>query len=194
MQTARDFILPIEGTAFVFWGGDTKELNYHHNNAAQKYAFDFSGVPKPGGIRWTGNGIHNEDFFIFSRRILAPCDGIVVEAIDGVRDNTPKKMNNYMAIGNAVMLRHAESIFSVFAHLKQGSVSVHAGDIIRQGQLIGLCGNSGRSTEPHLHFHVQTTDDINEAHGLKCYFRRLRVDKEVREDYSPIKREIVANA
>ena len=194
MHSVREFILPIEGAVFVWWGGDTKEQNHHHDNAAQKFAFDLVGVPNGADrVRWRGNGARNDDYFIFGRRILAPFDGVVVEAIDGIRDNTPAKLNNYMMLGNMIVLQHTDSVFSVLAHLKLGSIVLRSGDAVRQGQIIGLCGNSGRSSEPHLHFHVQSTDDINEADGLKCYFKRLRVNDQMREDYSATRFEVIAN-
>ena len=57
--------------------------------------------------------------------------------------------------------------FLFFAHFKQNSIRVKQGQIIKQGELLGLCGNSGNSSEPHLHFHIQNVENMNIATGVK---------------------------
>jgi hypothetical protein len=188
----RDALLPIDGPVYVFWGGTTKEQNYHIDNRAQKFAFDFCGLAT-NAKRFRSDGTTNEDYFVFGRQILAPADGMVIEAVDGIRDNIPKKMNAYMVLGNSIILRHSDRVFSVLAHLKLGSVSVKPGDHVIRGQRVALCGNSGRSSEPHLHFHVQNSDNMTEAEGIPCTFRRLKVENIIREDYSPVRLDIVEN-
>ena len=64
---------------------------------------------------------------------------------------------------------------------------------IKQGDLLGLCGNSGNSTEPHLHFHIQNVEDMNKATGAKSYFENILVSGELKKDYSPVKTEKVKN-
>ena len=67
--------------------------------------------------------------------------------------------------------------------------SVKNGQKIKQGETLGLCGNSGNSSEPHLHFHIQNVKDMNVATGVKCYFDQIVVDGKMKKDYSPIKGE-----
>ncbi len=78
-----------------------------------------------------------------------------------------------------------------------GSVSaefpVKQGQTVKQGQLLGLCGNSGNSSEPHLHFHIQNIEDINSATGVKCYFDSIIVNGDVKKDYSPIQKDNIKN-
>ena len=81
----HDLILPFEGAALVAWGGDCKEQNHHHGHPIQNYAFDFVGVPAGFSRRWNGDGSENRDYFIFDRPILSPLDGLIVEAVDGIR-------------------------------------------------------------------------------------------------------------
>lgn len=186
--------LPFTGGWLVVWGGDTKELNQHHDVPNQKFAFDFLGVDEQGKTR-KGEGHTNEDHFAFGREILAPADGTVTDVISGVRDNVPGSMSPYSALGNAVFIQHRENEVSALAHLKLGSIKVKVGDRIKAGQLIGLCGNSGNSSEPHLHYHLQNTPVIQDATGIKCYFQKVIVlekgGRESKVDYSPIKGEIV---
>ena len=62
-----------------------------------------------------------------------------------------------------------------------------------KGDLLGLCGNSGNSSEPHLHFHIQNVENIIYATGVKCYFDEIIVNGELMTDYSPIKDEKIIN-
>jgi hypothetical protein len=187
--------LPFKGRWLVFWGGDTKELNIHHDAPNQKFAFDFLGVNEHGKSR-RGDSQVNEDYFAFGREVLAPADGIVTDVINGVRDNLPGSMNPYSALGNAVFIQHREREVSVLAHLKLGSIKVKVGDKVKKGQVIALCGNSGNSSEPHLHYHLQNTPIIQDGMGIKCYFQEVNVfdggESELKINYSPIKGEIVA--
>jgi murein DD-endopeptidase MepM/ murein hydrolase activator NlpD len=139
-------------------------------------------------------GNQNEDYFIFGRPILCPLDGVVVEAVDGLRDNRLRQVNERMVSGNFVLIRHSDSVFMHLSHLKCGSVLVRAGAVVRRGEVLAACGNSGRSTEPHLHFHVQSDDRLGNPKGLKCWFERVRVAREVKHDYSPVRSDIVENA
>jgi murein DD-endopeptidase MepM/ murein hydrolase activator NlpD len=138
----------------------------------------------------------NEDYYAFGRELLAPADGIVTEVIDGVRDNAPGSMNPLSALGNAVFIQHTEHEVSVLAHLKQGSTKVKAGDKVTRGRVIGLCGNSGNSSEPHLHYHLQNLPVIQDATGVKCYFDALGLErdglKKALQNYSPVKGDIIS--
>jgi murein DD-endopeptidase MepM/ murein hydrolase activator NlpD len=186
--------LPFKGRWLVVWGGDTKELNQHHDVPNQKFAFDFLGVDEQGKTR-KGEGHTNEDHFAFGREILAPADGAVTDVISGVRDNVPGSMNPYSALGNAVFIQHRENEVSVLAHLKLGSIKVKVGDKVKAGQLIGLCGNSGNSSEPHLHYHLQNTPVIQDATGIKCHFQKVILlqngKSQAKAEYSPVKGEII---
>ncbi len=186
--------LPFKGKWLVVWGGDTKELNQHHDTPNQRFAFDFLGADEQGKTR-KGKAHANEDYFAFGREIVSPADGVVTDVITGVRDNVPGSMNPYSALGNAVFIQHRENEISVLAHLKLGSTKVKVGDKVKQGQVIGLCGNSGNSSEPHLHYHLQNTPIIQDATGIKCYFAKIILLKngteELKTEYSPVKGEIV---
>ncbi len=182
--------LPFKGDWLVVWGGDTKELNQHHDTPNQRFAFDFV-VADQTGKTHKGDGATNQDYYAFGKELLAPADGVVTDVIDGVRDNVPGSMNPYSALGNAVFIQHREHEVSVLAHLKLGSIKVKAGDKVTKGRLIGLCGNSGNSSEPHLHYHLQNTPVIQDGTGIKCYFQKVKVTDngktEVQPNYSPTK-------
>ena len=189
-----ELFLPFKGRWLVAWGGDTKELNQHHDTPNQRFAFDFLGLDEKGNTR-KGQAQINEDYFAFAREILTPAGGIVTDVISGVRDNVPGSMNPYSALGNAVFIQHREHEVSVLAHLKLGSIKVKLGDKVKRGQVIGLCGNSGNSSEPHLHYHLQNTPIIQDGTGIKCYYQKVIVlengKKQSKVNYSPVKGQII---
>ncbi len=65
--------------------------------------------------------------------------------------------------------------------------------MVKPGDVLGLCGNSGNSTEPHIHFHIQNVEDMNIATGAKSCFENILVNEELKKDYSPVKMEKVKN-
>ena len=186
--------LPFDGRWKVIWGGDTRELNYHRDTPNQRYAFDFL-IADTDGRTYQGQGSRNEDYYAYGHEIVAPADGVVTDVIRGVRDNRPGSMNPYSALGNAVFIRHAQREVSVLAHFKQGSICVKVGDRVQGGQGLGLCGNSGNSSEPHLHYHLQNTPVIQDGAGIKCFFSGIAIMRDAEpmatDWYSPIRGDIV---
>ena len=185
-------ILPFKEEWTVFWGGDTKEINYHVENEAQKNAFDMIITDKHGKSYRTDGQI-NEDYYAFGKELIAPCDAEVVLVVDGVKDNKPGELNPIYVPGNTVILKTNNNEYLFFAHFKQNSIAVKQGQDVKQGELLGLCGNSGNSSEAHLHFHIQNVEDMNKATGAKCYFEEIWVNGEIKNDYSPIKEDKIKN-
>ena len=184
--------LPFNDEWTIVWGGDTKALNYHVDNLAQKNAIDFI-ITDSNGKSYQTDGQKNQDYYAFGKEIIAPCTGEVVLVVDGVKDNKPGVMNPMFISGNTVIIWTDKNEFLFFAHFQQNSIKVKQGQKVVQGQTLGLCGNSGNSSEPHLHFHIQNAEDMNIATGVKCYFDRIFVNGQSKADYSPIKNEKVEN-
>ncbi|RZK58588.1 MAG: DUF3887 domain-containing protein [Pedobacter sp.] len=178
--------LPFKGEWTVFWGGDTKEQNYHVAVNFQKNAFDII-INNPQGKSYKTDGKTNEDYYAFAQPLLAPSDGEIVLAVDGIKDNIPGKLNPMFTTGNSVLIKTKNNEYILFAHFKQNTISVKQGDRVKQGQQLGLCGNSGNSSEPHLHFHIQDAEDFYNTVGVKCYFDKLQVNGTSKTDYSPVK-------
>ena len=191
-RNSTKLILPFNNEWTVIWGGDTKELNYHVESEAQKNAFDIL-ITNEKGISYKTDGKTNEDYYAFGKDLIAPCDGEVVLVVDGVKDNIPGILNPMYVPGNSVIIKTQNNEYLVFAHFKQHSIVVKQGQMIKQGQLLGLCGNSGNSSEPHLHFHIQNVEDMNSATGVKCYFDKIQVNGQLKTDYSPIQKEKISN-
>jgi hypothetical protein len=191
-RNTTKLILPFENEWDVVWGGDTKENNYHVSVQSQKNAFDFL-IRDKTGKSFKTNGQSNEDYYCFGEKIISPCDAEVVMVIDGVKDNIPGEMNSFFATGNTVVLRTNNNEYIYLCHFKKHSIQVKEGYQVKQGELLGLCGNSGNSSEAHLHFHIQNVENMNIATGVKCYFEIILVNGEQKTDYSPIKGEKIKN-
>jgi murein DD-endopeptidase MepM/ murein hydrolase activator NlpD len=152
--------------------GVDKKNSHSWNVFNQRYAYDLF-ITDENGKTHRGDGKAIEDYYSFGQAILAPADGLVVKAKDGIRDNPELGSIDIRARifhGNFVVIRHAQGEYSHLAHFKKGSLTVKEGDEVRQGQVIGLCGNSGHSLEPHLHFHLQDRANFYFALGLPLEF------------------------
>lgn len=191
-RTTSALILPFNGAWTIVWGGDTKELNYHVENEAQKGAFDIV-LTDNNGQSFKGSGQKNEDYYAFGQEILAPCDGEVVAVVNGVKDNNIGETNTYNVGGNMVIIKTINNEYLVLCHFKHNSIKVKEGDKVKSGKVLGLCGNSGNSSEPHLHFHVQNEENLNPAIGAKAFFKSIKVNGILKSDYSPIKGDKVQN-
>jgi Peptidase family M23 len=166
--------LPFTEDWFVGWGGRTLEQNYHAAYPDQRFAYDL--LIKRSGKSFEGDGSRNEQYFAFGKPLFAPADARVVSSVNDVPDNTPGVMNPKQVAGNHVWLDFGHGEFALLAHFKQGSVSVKAGQRIKAGEPLGLCGNSGNSSEAHLHFHLQTTPDFGKGEGLPAQFVNYSAD------------------
>ncbi len=120
----------------------------------QSYAVDFFGLG-PFGLRARGwRPADPAAYAIFGARLHAPCDGTVVAAEGRMPDFPVPQEDPVNRLGNHVIL-HCGEAWIVLAHMRQGSVTVAPGEEVMTGTLLGEVGNSGASTEPHLHIHAQ---------------------------------------
>ncbi len=182
---------PLTGDWYVYWGGDTKAQNYHVIDNAQRRAFDL--VVVKNNKSFERSGTRNEDYYAFGKPITAVCDATVVNVITGVHDNKPGEMNPSQALGNSVTLKTEAGEYIVYAHFQEGTLVVKEGDSVTKGQYLGNCGNSGNSTEPHLHLHIQDGLKMISSVGIKCFFESLTVNGTVQNDYSPVQGETISH-
>jgi murein DD-endopeptidase MepM/ murein hydrolase activator NlpD len=131
-------------------------------------------------------------FFAFGQPILAPADGRVVSVHDGEPDHEARRSQPALAqyaltqasrarrgpgalAGNHVVVALGrDGPYAVLAHLRRGSIGVRPGDAVAVGQELGACGNSGNSTQPHVHVQVMDAPDPMTARGLPIAFRDYR--------------------
>jgi hypothetical protein len=125
----------------------------------QRFAIDFLQVDSAGNS-FKGDRSKNANFIAYGKEVLAVGDGIVVQTKDSIPENTEGPMSRAVPVtlitigGNHVVLDLGNDRFAFYAHLQPGSLRVRVGDRVKTGQVLGLVGNSGNSTEPHLHFHL----------------------------------------
>lgn len=191
-KTKTNLILPFKGTWMVMNGGRSPETNNHMNldgsgPVNQRYAYDFC------SIYVKNEGKNLEDYESFGTDIIAPSDGIVVKVIKDRKDMSVGERDEVGASGNMLIIDHGNSEYSYIAHFKERSIKLEVGDRVKRGEVIGLCGNSGNTSEPHIHYHLQDSDLIEGANGIPAQFRKIMVDAEVKENYEPTRGQKVSN-
>lgn len=166
--------LPFAGAWKVVNGGMNAETSHSWSLIGQRYAYDFVIVDE-SGQSYQGDARRPESYRAFGQPILAAADGVVTAVRDDIRDyqragggwidlGTPDIRGNY------VILKHGEQRYTLYAHLRQGSVAVRVGEHVHAGQPLGACGHSGHSSEPHLHFQLQDRADFFSAISLPIRF------------------------
>lgn len=166
---------PVEGRWNVLWGGRTWEDNRHASVPDMRYALDLL-VRGEDGHSYRGRGRNNDEYLAWNRPVVAAGDGVVVVAKDGFPDTPPNHPRLGSLYGNYVVVDHGRGEFSLYGHLKQGSVKVKPGDAVSAGDRLARVGSSGLSTEPHLHFQLMDAGEYLEAQGLPVQLVDLEVN------------------
>ncbi len=139
-----------------------------------------------------------EDFPAFGQELLAPADGRVVTVRDTARDHRSRSTwpafaymmveglvrelaGSRYVLGNYVVLDLGDGAYATLAHLQRGSATVLPGQQMRRGEVLGRCGNSGNSSEPHLHFQLMDHPWPLIAAGLPFVFTGVSIEGSVRD-------------
>lgn len=167
---AIELAMPFRDLWYVRWGGATELENYHVIAPAQRHAFDF--VVWRDGATFRTDGATAADYGAWDQAILSPAAGTVVEAVDGVDDNVPPAMNPSQPFGNHVVIEAGPHAYVVIGHLQRGSIAVAVGAQVGRGDALGRCGNSGNTSEPHVHVHAQDRPKLDDpgAVGIPIEF------------------------
>jgi hypothetical protein len=152
-----------------------------HLVAFELFAIDW--IRLEGNRLFTGDGTRNEDYFAFGAEVLAVADGTVAFVRDGIPEDTPNEPPTTVHQpldygGNEVVLELAPGIYAFYAHLQPGSITVQPGETVTTGQVLGLLGNTGNSTAPHLHFQLMDSADPLRAQGIPCAFAAYLVERD----------------
>lgn len=155
-------LLPING---AFW-------------LAQRFAIDWEQIDATGRV-FVGDAKKVGSYHIYGKDVLAVADGTVVSALDGLPDQIPGALPKGLPVehadGNNVVLKIAGGVFVLYAHLKPGSVRIRPGQKVQKGQVIGQVGNSGNTTEPHLHLHAMDGPSPLASNGIPYVFESFRI-------------------
>jgi hypothetical protein len=158
---------PLRGGVWLTANGPANEVGHRRAlipvagtpSIAQRFAIDYVRVG-PDDKTFTGDQLKNESYHAQGNDALAVANGTVVAVKDSIPENVPGITSRAVPItletvgGNHVIIDIGGGKYAFYAHLQPGSLKVKVGDRVKRGQVIGLVGNSGNSTEPHLHFHI----------------------------------------
>ena len=173
---AAEYRLPFDGRWFVMAGGDTINVNHHMVERSQWFAIDFmktGGLTNRGIAKGAGKSL--EDYYSWGRPVLSPVDGVVRKVHDGEPDNPIGTRDKNNAFGNYVVIEAGPQEFVYLAHFQKGSVAVKEGEKVEAGKLLGKCGNSGNTTGPHIHMHVQDQLKPYSGVGQNITFQGIHV-------------------
>ena len=192
VQTAKPVVLapPLRGSDWLALNGPSNTSIHRRAmialagkaSIAQRFAIDWVKMG-PGGSTVDGDRKDNKNYHAYGSEILAVADSVVTSTKDGIPENVPGPKSRAVPIsletigGNYVILDLGGGRFAFYAHLQPGSLQVKRGDRVRRGQFLARVGNSGNSTEPHLHFHVSDADSPLASEGLPFALESFEVLK-----------------
>lgn len=184
-ETKNRYTFPVKGVWQV--NGNYDCLGAHRTQYSMEFAFDL------GKVDTDSNYERDEDYCWYGEDILAIADGEIVSCFNEakLRINFPidsetneevlKERKNiieqvgYMPLqcGNYAIIKHDNEEYSLYGHMIYHSLTIKKGDYVKQGQVIGKIGNTGKSGCPHLHFQLMNGPDYSTARGLPCHFTNI---------------------
>ena len=136
-----------------------------------RHALDFQ--LEIDGAVYKDDGYMLTDYYCYGKPVIAVSSGSIVDLRNNVVDTPIGQKNVEQNWGNYVLIKHTDTLYSLVAHLKTDSVRYKIGDTVRKGDVLGLCGNSGLSPYPHLHFQFQSSSYVGAPtleYKLSSYF------------------------
>ncbi|MEA2372949.1 MAG: hypothetical protein QOH12_3343, partial [Solirubrobacteraceae bacterium] len=126
---------------------------------AQRFAVDWEQIDASGRfVRRGGDPAKSADYTIYGARAIAAGDATIIHVVDGLPAQRPGRLPAgllpHETDGNSIVARLDDGLYMLYGHLQAGSIKVKVGEKVKRGALLGLVGNSGNTSAPHLHFHV----------------------------------------
>lgn len=207
-ESPRTMHAPVTGRWVAINSPATKVPSHGVRTLGQAFAVDIlqaSDLPREGALGWQWRQAAPQEFPSFGEPVLAAGSGVVIAAHDSKRDHrarntwpgliymmTLEALGRELAgprsiIGNHVILDHGNGTFSMYAHLKHGSAAVRVGQKVRVGDLLGAVGNTGNTSEPHLHFQLMDRPQAAMAAGLPFRWSPLTIEPDPDPYWAPKK-------
>ncbi|MBE9468206.1 MAG: urea transporter [Bacteroidetes bacterium] len=167
---------------------------YTHKNEWQ-HAWDLT-INDDNGNQYQSKGDYCKDYYCYEKPVISPADGIIVEIIDGIDDNLIGDINTLNNWGNSLTIKHTEYLYSQLSHIKPETFKVKKGELVKKGQTLALCGNSGRSPYPHLHFQLQATPFIGSQtidYSIAHYMQKNNSGYKLKSFSKPEKNQTISN-
>jgi len=186
--TQTHFRFPLRGVWYI--GNGPTFYTDHRWAIPEEFGFDLIQLGS-GSSSHRGDGTHFSDYYAYGQPVMAAAIGRVQAVVNNIAENPEAlrrpgetdeaytqrllqmqagHLENGTAAGNYVLIKNGDNIYSLYAHLRPGSITVKAGDSVIAGQVIGSLGSSGNSTEPHLHFQVCDRPDPLICAGIPVSF------------------------
>jgi peptidase M23-like protein len=187
-------ILPVPGATLFAYDGPGlyshhRRLDVHEpfnrdimkiRENSQRYAVDLV-VLDPAGSPFHGDPRDQKNWFGLGHPVVAPGDGVVVEAVGNLPDDIPYNLEKLksapdLMAGNHVLIDHRNGEFSLLCHFRSGSVSVKPGQLVKRGDPLGEMGHSGMGSGlVHVHYELRDGGDLRNAEGLPARFEGFRL-------------------
>jgi len=151
--------IAISPPVFGNWYINQAHDGEHTHRGDWKDAWDFVLMDEDGN-QYKSDGNEAEDYYCYGKPVIAPADGEVEAVVNDIDDNLIGDSNLLQNWGNSIVIKHGFQLYSQISHLKKGSIKIAKGDLVKKGEVLALCGNSGRSPIPHVHFQIQSTPFI----------------------------------
>ena len=186
--------LPFENQWYVLWGGRSWQNNRHSAVPDQRYALDLLQL-NHAGKSYDGDGSRNDLYLAWAQPVVAAGEGTIVVAEDGTFDNDPgQPRGRGVLYGNHVVIDHGNGEYSLVAHLMHGSVKVAVGEHVTSGQILARTGNSGMSSEPHIHYQLMDNADWRQANGFPALFQNFQLGERAIQHGEPRRGDLIAPA
>jgi hypothetical protein len=182
---------PLRGDGWVDGNGCCKQIGPHRGFfsaidgalwPAEEFSIDFVRI-NAQGVGFTGDPNKVKSYFYYGDGVFAAGAGTVIEVVRDLPDQVPNDPSIVTTVetaaGNHVIIDMSEGRYALYAHLQPNSPTVQVGDSVYQGQQLGLLGNSGNTTAPHLHFEIMDRPNTLKAHGLPFVFDKMRLEGEI---------------
>ncbi len=190
-QDSTKLRLPFDGQWVVLQGGRAVYDNANAASEDNRYTVAFMALKD--GMAYENDGRKNTDYYCWGQPILAPAAGVVIQSSGNYADHAPGRAPEIQSRGNYVVLAHGNNEFSLIPYMKVGSLKVRNGQRVKQGDVIGECGNSGSSFAPHVEYSLQNTRGFPMPKTMPAQFVDYTADGKAVTIGEPLRGQVVEN-